>query len=160
MRGEPGAVETKDHVASAAWPVFESRLAEVLGALEEDQSLVISAKRGWAYVQFAAQGSFGLRAETVSNNYLPSSDRLRDDQIAALQELGWVAPTGTPREATAKQQPDGSPNFFRDFGRPVSFEAVARMAVRTLTEVHGIPHPGYFDYQAFDFERQHMLIPT
>src|SRR4026209_1934625 len=76
---------------SADWPVFEANLAETLGALEEDQYLVIGAKRGRGYVQFAAQGSFGLRAESVSNNYLSGSDVLSADQVAALQKLGWSA---------------------------------------------------------------------
>jgi len=46
---------------SADWPAFEARLAEALGVLEEDQYLVIAAKRGWGYVQFAAQGSTRCR---------------------------------------------------------------------------------------------------
>jgi hypothetical protein len=146
--------------SSAAWPVFEARLAETLETLEEDQYLVISSKRGWAYVQFAAQGSFGLRAESVSNNYLFGSNRLSADQIEALRTLGWSPPTGTPQEATPKRQPDGSPNFFRDFGRPVPFGDVARLAVRTLTEVLGIPHPGFLKYKAFDRNHQSILIPT
>lgn len=145
---------------STAWPVFEARLAETLGALEEDQYLVISAKRGWAYVQFAAQGSFGLRAESVSNNYLPGSDLLSADQIVALGTLGWSAPTGTPQEVKTKRQPSGSPNFFRDFARPVPFGDVARLAVRTLTEVLGIPHPGFLHYKAFDRNYQSILAPT
>jgi hypothetical protein len=65
-----------------AWPAFEKRLAETLAALEEDQYLVVSAKRGWAYVQFAAQGSFGLRAECVGNKYFRGHGR------GAAGELG------------------------------------------------------------------------
>src|SRR5664279_5054643 len=78
-----------------AWPAFERKLAETLGALEEDQYLVVSAKRGWAYVQFAAQGSFGLRAECVGNNYLDEAHALRAGQMARLRRMGWSAPTGT-----------------------------------------------------------------
>jgi hypothetical protein len=144
----------------AAWPALERKLAEALPALEEDQYLVVSAKRGWAYVQFAAQGSFGLRAECVSNNYLDRAHALRASQMAALRGLGWLAPTGTPRQASPKRQPEGSPNFFRDFERPVPYDEVARMAVRTLTEVFGIPHPGYLMYKAFGKKQETILIPT
>ena len=63
--------------SSPAWPAFESKLAEALAVLEEDQYLVISEKRGSAYVQFAGQGSFGVRAECVSNNYLSAVARVR-----------------------------------------------------------------------------------
>ena len=125
-----------------AWSAFERKLAETLGALEEDQYLVVSAKRGWAYVQFAAQGSFGLRAECVGNNYLDEAHALRAGQMTALRRIGWSAPTGTPTEASPKRQPEGSPNFFRDFDRPVPCADAARMAVRALTEVFEIPHPG------------------
>ena len=79
-----------------AWPTFERKLAETLGALEEDQYLVVSAKRGWAYVQFAAQGSYGLRAECMSNNYLDEAHKLRAGQTALLRRIGWSPPTGTP----------------------------------------------------------------
>ena len=74
---------------SARWPAFEKRLAETLAALEEDQYLVVSAKRGWAYVQFAAQGSFGLRAECVGNNYLDEAHALSAGQKARMRRMGW-----------------------------------------------------------------------
>lgn len=134
---------------SPAWPAFESKLAEALAVLEEDQYLVISEKRGEAYVQFAGQGSFGVRAECVSNNYLDEAHALRAGQMTALERIGWSAPTGTPAEASPKRQPEGSPNFFRDFGWPVPYDAVARMAVRSLAGVF-----------AFDKSKRSILIPT
>lgn len=133
-----------------AWPAFERKLAETLGALEEDQYLVVSAKRGWAYVQFAAQGSFGLRAECVGNNYLDEAHSLSDGQLALLRRIGWSDPTGKP----------GSPNFFQDFDRPVPCADAARMAVRALTEVFEIPHPGSLMYKAFDEKQRTILVPT
>ena len=134
----------------AAWPDFERKLAETLAALEEDQYLVVSAKRGWAYVQFAAQGSFGLRAECVGNNYLDEAHALRAGQMALLRRIGWSSPTGTR----------GSPNFFRDFDRPVPCADAARMAVRALTEVFEILHPGSLEYKAFDKKQRTILVPT
>ena len=77
---------------SADWLAFENKLAEVLEVLEEDQFLVISTKRGWGYVQFAAQGSFGLRIEAVSNHYLPEDAQLDAAQLEALLALGWSPP--------------------------------------------------------------------
>ena len=132
-----------------AWPAFEKRLAETLGALEEDQYLVVSAKRGWAYVQFAAQGSFGLRAECVGNNYLDEAHALSAGQKARLRKIGWSSPRKTE-----------SPNFFRDFDRPVPCADAARMAVRALTEVFEIPHPGALMYKAFDKKDRTILVPT
>ena len=137
-------------VPLGAWPAFERKLAETLGALEEDQYLVVSAKRGWAYVQFAAQGSFGLRAECVGNNYLDEAHALSAGQMALLRRIGWSSPTGKR----------GSPNFFRDFDRPVPCTNAARMAVRALTEVFEIPHPGSLRYKAFDKKQRTILVPT
>ena len=132
-----------------AWTVFEKKLAETLGALEEDQYLVVSAKRGWAYVQFAGQGSYGLRAECVGNGYLDEAHALSAGQKAQLRRIGW----SSPRKAE-------SPNFFRDFGRPVPCADAARMAVRALTEVFEIPHPGSLTYRAFDKKDRTILVPT
>ena len=132
-----------------AWPAFEKKLAETLGALEEDQYLVVSAKRGWVYVQFAAQGSYGLRAECVGNNYLDEAHALSAGQTALLRRMGWSSPRGTR-----------SPNFFRDFDRPVPCADAARMAVRALTEVFEIPHPGSLMYKAFDKNERTILVPT
>ena len=51
-------------------------LAASLSALDEDQYLIIKRKdRPW-FVQFAAQGSFGVRAELVSNSYLAPADQI------------------------------------------------------------------------------------
>jgi hypothetical protein len=143
-----------------AWTAFEKKLAETLDALEEDQYLVVSAKRGWAYVQFAAQGSFGLRAECVGNNYLDKAHALRAGQMAQLRRIGWSSPTGTREEILATRRTDGSPNFFRDFDRPVPCADAARMAVRALTEVFEISHPGNLEYKAFDKKQRTILVPT
>jgi hypothetical protein len=154
----PSQPRTK--MPGGVWAVFERRLAETLAALEEDQYLVVSAKRGWAYVQFAAQGAYGLRAECMSNNYLDAAHALSARQIARLDRMGWSAPTGTLEEILKKRRKGGSPNFFRDFARPVPCADAARMAVRTLTEVFAIQHPGYLVYKAFDKKERTILVPT
>jgi hypothetical protein len=146
---------------SAAWSDFENSLAAILEALEEDQFLVISVKTAdWAYVQFAAHGAFGLRAEMVSNNFIPADKKFTADQIEALVGLGWHPPTGTPREVAAQRQDKRSPNFFRDFDRPVLASEVAQLAVRSLTEVARMQHPGMLEYTAFDREGRDLVLPT
>lgn len=142
------------------WALFESRLAQILEALEEGQFLVLSPKQGCLFVQFAAQGSVGLRVEAISNHYLPESAQLGTSQVQSLAALGWRFPTGAPQESTPEKQPDGSPNFFRDYPRPVPIADVTRLAGRTLAEVHGIAHPGSLDYQAFDTAGRQILLPT
>jgi len=133
------------HRISVAWPAFVERLAGVLGALEEDQYLVISVKRTNRFVQFAAQGAFGMRAETTSNDYLTGSERLSARQVLALRAAGWHGQTGSPDESTPEKDPDGSPNFFVEFASPVPFMDVAQLTVQTVAEILGVPHPGFLE---------------
>lgn len=144
---------------SVAWPPFAQKLADVLAKLEEDQFLVVCVKHSSRFVQFAAQGTFGMRAEMTSNSYLTKQEQLSPRQIAALIELGWHDPTGAPSESTPEKDPDGSPNFFCQFNCPVGFEDLATLAVRTLIEIVRVPHPGFLEYEAFDAEGDEVKLP-
>lgn len=144
---------------SVAWPPFAQKLAAVLGKLEEDQFLILSEKRTSQYVQFAAQGAFGMRAETASNEYLTKDKQLNKRQISTLIEDGWHAPTNAPECSTPKDDPDGSPNFFFDFPATMPFNRMAAVAVRTLAEVLRVPHPGYLAYDAFDTDGNAIPLP-
>ena len=135
---------------SKDWPRFEARLAETLTKLVEDQFLVVSVKQSNRYVQFSAQGSFGMRVETTSNHYLPRGQKLDRKQMSALKKLGWQVPTANPKQSTPERDPDGSPNFFIDIDSPVDAAAIARLAVTTLVDVLGVAHPGHLEYEAFD----------
>jgi hypothetical protein len=141
-----------------SWEDFEHRLAAVLGTLE-DEFVIVSSKGGNRFVQFSAQPSHGLRAEVVSNAYLEGDERLADEQLVALSALGWSPPTGTPAEATPEKQPQGSPNFFRDFPKPVPCAEAARMAVCALADVLRIADPSHLEYQAFDAAGHPLFLP-
>src|SRR5512135_926500 len=144
---------------SEAWPDFTRRLGAVLAGLEEDHYLILAAKDSNRYVQFAAQGSYGMRAETTSNGFLDGKERLDDSQVAALIECGWHAPTIDPREEKPRRDPDGSPNFFLDYPVPIPYDKVATLAVRTLAEVLSIPHPGSLVYDALDRSGNTFSLP-
>src|SRR5437879_3819022 len=62
--------------AVEAWRQFAHELSLTLEALEEDEFLTLSVKRSNRHVQFAGQGSFGMRAEAVSDFYLPDNEHL------------------------------------------------------------------------------------
>ena len=83
-------------------------------------------------MQFAGQGRFGIRPETVSNAYLCGDDRLSSGAERLLVALGWNRPTMTPAEDQAEGAVDGSPNWFLDVAWPVPFDEVAALATRTL----------------------------
>jgi hypothetical protein len=150
---------TPSSYVSVAWPPFAQKLAATLEKLAEDQYLILSVKRSNRFVQFAGQGSFGMRVETTSNSYLSKEEQLNERQLAALIEIGWHEPTGTPANSTPERDPDGSPNFFMEFPAPVSCEAVANLAVRTFTEILRLPHPGNLEYEAFDEDTGAMALP-
>lgn len=135
---------------SVAWPPFSQKLAAALARLEEDQYLIVAVKQSNRFIQFASQGSFGIRVETTSNNFLTKQEKLDERQIAALIEAGWHAPTGNPDDSTPESDPDGSPNFFVEFSAPASFEAVTNLTIRTFAEILRVPHPGFLQYEAFD----------
>lgn len=143
---------------SADWPAFAQRLASVLGALQEDQYLVVSLKGTNRYVQFAAQGHWGLRAECVSNEYLSGPERLDERQLARLRELGWHDPTGSAPDSTPERDPDGSPNHFVEWSAKTAVTGLADLAVTTLVDVLGVAHPGFLEYKAFDSQDQTLVF--
>ena len=144
---------------SRAWAPFAHKLAATLEKLAEDQYLILSVKHSDRFIQFAGQGSFGIRIETASNSYLDGPEQLYEEQVVTLIEAGWERPSGAPTESTHESDPDGSPNFFVDFPAPVSYESVANLTVRTFSEILRVPHPGSLQYLAFDDDNQAIALP-
>ena len=77
-----------------------------------------------------------------------------------MTDLRWLSPTGSPEGSTPKKDPDGSPNFFLEWPRPVPFDKVAQLAVDTLVDVYEIAHPGWMHYKAFARGGAQILLPT
>ena len=137
---------------SAEWPVFQANLATVLKSMQEDEFLIISEKRSNRFVQFSAQGGFGIRAETTSNDYLDRGEKHSAEDHLALLALGWKSPTGNPAESTPTDDPDGSPNYFVEFSPGTPPEQIAALSIHTLADLYGISHPGKLEYDAFDHD--------
>jgi hypothetical protein len=138
------------------WESFEAGLAAALAVLG-DEILILSARTGNRYVQFASSAGKGVLAETGSNAYLAEQDRLDAGQVAALLGLGWSQPTHAPD--ADDPVPGGSPNHFRRFRAPVPFAEVARLAVRTLSEVLRVRCPDELRYKAFDGDGHPLTLP-
>lgn len=148
--------------AEAEWVRFASDLALCLGDLDEDEFLIVSAKRANYYVQFASQGKFGLRAEAACNTYiLPLDAVLTVEDYELMAQLGWNRATNhPPEESVESDPPDGSPNFFVDFPSPIDFTAVATLATASLRKVYRIGHPGDLKYEAFASNDTQIRFPT
>jgi hypothetical protein len=144
--------------ADLEWERFTRDLALCLADLSEDEFLVLSSKRLDYYVQFSAQGQFGMRAEATSNSYLdPAKALLSTDDYLAMEQLGWKLPTKPPNSVP---DPDGSPNFFTGSSTPVDFASLAELAVQTLRRVYQIHHPGLLQYKSFSRTGTQTRFPT
>ena len=146
----------------AAWQELGANLALCLADLDEDDYLIIESKRAPYYVQFAAQGAYGMRAEAVGNGYIDEPDAVStQEDYARARALGWCAATDLPEgDQTADRDPDGSPNFFIDVEQPVDYGRLAEAAVRTLREVYHVRHPGLLQYRAFAFDGPEIRFPV
>ena len=132
-----------------AWVQLEGELTRSIADLNENEFLIITTKKKLYFVQFAAQGGFGMRVEAVSNAYLADGRELSEDACTNLLTLGWNSPTYIPEELGEEdRRPDGSPNCFLDIDSPVPYNLVASLAVRTLREIFGAIHPGGLQYKA------------
>ena len=154
--------------ATEAWNAFESALAGTLRSLPEDAFLIVAAKgdptgdsneNSSYFVQFAAQGNDGMRAEAVSNAFLAPTMRYGPDRLAELQRLGWNPPTDAGDTPHAEQDPDGGPNHSLDVAPPIDHAALARLAVATLREVMHVSHPGHLEYDAFNDDGEPIDLP-
>jgi hypothetical protein len=154
MPTEPKGIED-------AWQLFTDDLALCLSDLDEDDFLIVMSKHKNHYVQFAAQGAFGMRVEAACNTYIEPPDVLSVEDYALMAELGWEAATDSAeQDQSDERSPDGSPNFFIDAERPVDYEALARLAVRSLREVYRVAHPGQLQYSAFGDDKSQIRFPT
>ncbi len=147
-----------DRRVSKDWVPFAQSLSRVLARLEEDQFLILSAKKGNRYLQLSCQGAWGTRIEVVSNHFLKGDDRLTRQEMAWLRTHGWNAPTGTPKQATPDQDPDGSPNYFIDVPTSVSASDFISMIIDTLIHGLGLPYPGALNYESFDSEGGELAL--
>lgn len=133
-----------DRSTARAWSSFQSRLADHVAAMEDDDVLLVEAESsldgGGAapYVQFAAWGKDMVRGEVSGNAYLADDHLLDASGVAALESLGWSAPTYGPDD-----EPDnGSINFHVDLERNHA-DRLAVMTVRALRDVFGVAHPAF-----------------
>jgi hypothetical protein len=142
------------------WPRLERALATVLPRLATRHCLILEMRGAHAYVQFTGFGRGSVRAETVSNQYLDARHKLDRRQHLTLLRLGWEPPNNQPPPFTpTRDARGGSPNFYVDRAPPVSWRALARLAVATCRAVHGVARPGALRYEAFTVEGAELDFP-
>lgn len=97
----------------------------------------------------------GIRAETVSNQYLDADSRLPYDDLEFLAELEWQPPS----HAAGEHGAEGSSNHFIDLEPDVDLDAVAWLLVATLRTVHDVEEPEDLLYRCFHANEGRILMP-
>lgn len=141
------------------WERLAKRLAKVIEDLEEDEYLIISEKKRNVYVQFAAQGFFGMRVEAAGNEFLGVDVQLPKDAQRTLRSLGWLSPTYVKTKVRS-EPPDGSCNYYIDADTSVPFAVLARVAIQTLQQFYRTRHPGDLQYKAFGSSGYMIRFPS
>lgn len=134
-----------ERTVDRAWGAFQSRLADHLADMGDDDVLVVALAGGddndsgaMPYVQFSGWAGDRLRGEVASNHYLRPAHRLHAESEAQLEAAGWLSPTHAPDE----EADAGSTNFHLDVPRSYA-DRLAAMAVTALRDVWGVPHPTF-----------------
>lgn len=134
-----------DRKVADAWDTLADNLAQALAALKPGSHLVIELDEGGrrptnqptGYVEFAREAD-RLRAEAVSTARGSDAGGFEEAAQARLVAMGWNA----PGDAT-------SPSYWRE-GSPADGQLLAVLAVATLRDAFGAPHPAFLHYRAFD----------
>jgi hypothetical protein len=137
-----------DESTAQAWTQFAERLSEVISVIDESGDLTIgteSAAAGMApYVAFHCPRRDLLVAEAAGNATLGADYQLSATQLAQMEALGWQPPSppppapASPHSSRADaRHPD---NFWLEAAQEDS-ERVGNLAVSTLRDVYGVPHP-------------------
>jgi hypothetical protein len=145
---DPSTVDLTAKV-EAAWAELRTELAAALAHLELGAQLTLTLDptaggTGDATytVEFVMFDEDVLHAEAVGNAALPPGHRLDRHAIADLVALGW-SPPGVV---------DGTTDNF-GLQMPIADALrLAAIAIRTLREVYGTPHPAFLTYSAIALE--------
>lgn len=152
-----------DRSTAQAWDQFAERLAEVVSVIDDDGELTIStlsARTDTApFIRFVqddpgcSDDTAMILAEASSNNCLPESACLTSGQLDGLRSLGWQAP------GTCKVHQTDNYWVYRSQD---DSEQLAELAVTTLRDIFGVPHPVFLapDQLAEILQPEPPLSPT
>ncbi len=152
---DPATVDLAAKV-DAAWQDLTTVLAKALGDLPLGAQLTLTLDptaggTGDAtyYLEFTVRDEAMLYAEAVGNAALPASHRLDRQAVGQLVALGW-SPPGVV---------DGTAENFGLHTDIADAPRLAAIAVRTLREVFGTPHPAFLTYTALTLDDEADLPP-
>lgn len=142
---------------SDAWAEFTTALGSTLGVLPTGAVLDLTldptaAGVGDAVykVSLGAADADTLDGHAVGNNQLPPEHRLARTAVGELVALGWAPP-------------DLAPGADERFGLRLpraQANRLAAIAVRTLRDVYGTPHPAFLIYELSVPDGTTFAVPT
>ncbi|MDO4411842.1 YbjN domain-containing protein [Cutibacterium sp.] len=163
MEEQPDFAFDPDRSTAQAWGQFTERLAEVVSVIDDDGELTISTLSAHndptPFIRFV-QDDPGLSndtamilAEASSNSCLPDRSQLTSGQLDGLRALGWQAPGTCVSHKTE--------NYWVYRSQEDS-EQLAELAVATLRDIFGVPHPVFLapDQLAEILQPEPPLSPT
>jgi hypothetical protein len=125
-----------DRSIAQAWTEFSARLSEVISVMDDSADLTIGTESGSSdpapFVRFSCPMRDRVRCEAASNAVLGRDFQLTADQLAAMEQLGWLPPSADPPHPTS--------NFWVEAPQEES-DRVAALAVGALRDVYGVQHP-------------------
>lgn len=141
------------------WNQFCDALSVVLAELEEDQFLILVAKRTKYYVQFAGLDE-GMLIEAQSNHFIEKDAlKLSDTAHEQLLDLGWNAPAYEPTHEE-EGEVDGSSNFYLTFDVLVPYRTLAGLAIATLQQIYAVLYPRELKYSAFSCQGEDIKFSS
>jgi len=125
-----------DRSIAQAWTEFSVRLSEVISVMDDSADLTIGTESGSddpaPFVRFSCPERHRVRCEAAGNAVLGKDFQLSAEQLATMEQLGWLPP-----------RPDGShptTNFWVEAPQEES-DRLAALAVSALRDVYGVQHP-------------------
>jgi hypothetical protein len=133
-----------DRSTAQAWAEFQSRLSEVISMIDDTADLTIRTTSGGngppPFIQLSSPRSGMIRCEAASNAVLGADFQLSAEQLTAMEQRGWQAPTVDGEDAPTAPANHPTANFWMELPQAAS-DRMSEIAVSALRDIYGVQHP-------------------
>jgi len=130
-----------DRSTARAWAEFQHRLSEVISVIDDTADLTIRTTSGGngpsPFIKLSCPRPGMIRCEAASNAALGTDFQLSAELLAAMERLGWQAPTAGGVVAPSDEP---TANFWIELPQTAS-DRMSEIAVTALRDVYGVQHP-------------------
>jgi hypothetical protein len=133
-----------DRSTAQAWAEFQSRLSEVISMIDDTADLTIRTTSGGngppPFIELSCPRSGIIRCEAASNAVLGTDFQLSAEQLTAMEQLGWQAPTVDGEDGPTAPATQPTANFWMELPQAAS-DRMSEIAVFALRHIYGVQHP-------------------